>query len=83
MFSRLWQWCYHGSSKWRPKRFDFARYFNIQIINIFDGIDISRGPFEGKESIKLRIQVLNGMEYSEAIQKIISELEKNNYGRSC
>ena len=34
--------------------FDFARYFNIQIINIFDGIDISRGPFEGKESIKLK-----------------------------
>ena len=64
--------------------FDFARYFNIQIINIFDGIDISKGPFEGKESIKLKnSSFLNGMEYSEAIQQIISELEKNNYGRGA
>ena len=64
--------------------FDFARYFNLPIINIYDGVDISKRAFVEKGNVKLtHSSFLNGLEYAEAIQKIISELEENNCGRGA
>ncbi|RPG65027.1 MAG: leucine--tRNA ligase [Flavobacteriaceae bacterium TMED121] len=64
--------------------FDFARYFNLPIINIYDGVDISKRAFVEKGNVKLtNSSFLNGLEYAEAIQKIISELEENNFGRGA
>lgn len=64
--------------------FDFARYFNLPIINIYDGVDISKGAFVEKGNVKLtHSSFLNGLEYAEAIPKIISELEENNCGRGA
>jgi leucyl-tRNA synthetase len=64
--------------------FDFARYFNLPIINIYDGVDVSKGAFVEKGNVKLtHSSFLNGLEYAEAIQKIISELEENNCGRGA
>ena len=64
--------------------YDFARHFKLQIINIFDGIDVSKKAYVEKGNIKLiHSSFLNGMNYKEAIQKIILELEENNYGRGA
>ncbi len=64
--------------------FDFARHFNLQIINIFDSIDVSKKAFEEKGNVKLiHSSFLNGLKHKEAIQKIILELEENNYGRGA
>ena len=63
---------------------DFARYFNLPIINIYDGVDISKRAFVEKGNVKLtNSSFLDGLEYAEAIQKIISELEENNFGRGA
>lgn len=64
--------------------FDFARYFNLPIINIYDGVDITKRAFVEKGNVKLtHSSFLNGLEYAEAIQKVISELEENNCGRGA
>ncbi|PDH45241.1 MAG: leucine--tRNA ligase, partial [Flavobacteriales bacterium MED-G15] len=64
--------------------YDFANHFDLPIINIFNGIDISEAAFADKGQVKLiNSSFLNDLEYSEAIQKIIAELEENNFGRGA
>ena len=40
---------------------DFANYFNIRIINIFDGVDISEKANEDKRVIITNSDFLNGL----------------------
>ena len=61
--------------------YDFARYFNIPIPNIFDGIDISEEAFADKDNtIIANSDFLNGLSYKDATQKVIAELEKLGQG---
>ncbi len=63
--------------------FDFAKKFNIKIENIFNKIDVSKKAYTEKGSVVLsNSKFLNGLNYSEAIKKVINELEKNNIGKS-
>ena len=58
--------------------FDFARHFKLKIINIFDGVDVSKKAFVEKGNIKLtHSSFLNGLNYKDAIQKIILEYNLN------
>ncbi|CEN47558.1 leucine--tRNA ligase [Capnocytophaga canis] len=65
----------------------FAKHFAgaegmPEIINIFDK-DISQGAYTEKGGFKLQnSDFLNGMDYEEATEKIISELEKLGVGKS-
>ncbi|MEW2920333.1 leucine--tRNA ligase [Muricauda sp. ANG21] len=61
--------------------YDFAKYYNIPIPNIFEGIDISEEAFADKATtIIANSDFLNGLSYKEATKKVISELEKIGHG---
>ncbi len=59
----------------------FAKHFNLPVINIFDK-DISEGAYTEKGGFKLQnSDFLNGLDYKEATEKILSELEKLGVGK--
>jgi leucyl-tRNA synthetase len=61
--------------------YDFARHFDIPIKNIFKNADISEAAFSGKEgTVIANSDFLSGLEYKEALQKVILELEKTGHG---
>ena len=60
---------------------DFANHFNIDIPNIFEGIDISEEAFVDKDNtIIANSDFINGLNYAEASQKVIEALEEKNTG---
>ena len=62
---------------------DFANKFGLEIKNIFKGIDISKLAFEEKSNFILEnSDFLDNLSFSEAIDKIISEIEKKEIGKS-
>ncbi|MCK5401729.1 MAG: DUF559 domain-containing protein, partial [Flavobacteriaceae bacterium] len=61
--------------------YDFAKHFNIDIPNIFGGVDISKEAFADKDNtIIANSDFLNGLNYKEATKKAISALEKLGQG---
>jgi len=61
--------------------YDFAKHFNIDIPNIFDGIDISEEAFSEKEtSIIANSDFLSDLPYKKAMKTIIYEIEKRGLG---
>ena len=63
--------------------YDFANKFGLEIKNIFKGIDISKSAFEEKSNFILEnSDFLDNLSFSEAIDKIISEIEKKEIGKS-
>jgi len=59
----------------------FAKFFNIDIPNIFADTDISEASFEGKEGVKLaNSDFLNGLTYKKGMKTIIYEMEKRSIG---
>ncbi|AUC83752.1 leucine--tRNA ligase [Lacinutrix sp. Bg11-31] len=61
--------------------YDFAKHFNIEIPNIFEGVDISEEAFAGKDNVKIaNSDFLNGMNYKKASKLAIYELEKIGQG---
>ncbi|MCR9227476.1 MAG: leucine--tRNA ligase [Flavobacteriaceae bacterium] len=61
--------------------YDFAKYYNIDIPNIFEGVDISEEAFADKETtIIANSDFLNGLSYKDAMKKAIAELEKMGHG---
>ncbi|MGB7393940.1 MAG: class I tRNA ligase family protein [Pricia sp.] len=62
--------------------YDFAKYFGIDIPNIFKGVDISEEAFADKENTVItNSDFLNGLSYKEATRKAIDELEAIGQGR--
>ncbi|RUA12462.1 MAG: leucine--tRNA ligase [Flavobacteriia bacterium] len=62
--------------------YDFAKHYNIDIPNIFDGVDISEEAFAEKATtIIANSDFLNGLSYKEATKKAIAELEKIGQGK--
>ncbi|MDB9712218.1 leucine--tRNA ligase [Flavobacteriaceae bacterium] len=61
--------------------YDFAKKYNINIINIFKDIDISMEAFTSKENFILDgSDFLNGMSFDKANQKAIDYIEENRFG---
>lgn len=61
--------------------YDFAKYFNIDIPNIFEGADISEAAFASKDNVKIdNSDFLNGLNYKKASKLAIYELEKLGQG---
>ncbi|MDF0707232.1 leucine--tRNA ligase [Flagellimonas okinawensis] len=61
--------------------YDFAKHYNIDIPNIFEGVDISEEAFADKETTVItNSDFLNGLSYKDAMKKIIAELEKMGHG---
>ncbi|ALJ05853.1 leucine--tRNA ligase [Pseudalgibacter alginicilyticus] len=60
----------------------FAKHFNIPIINIFEGVDISTEAFSDKDkTIIANSDFLNGLNYKKATKRAIFELEKISQGQ--
>ncbi|WP_262732282.1 leucine--tRNA ligase [Gaetbulibacter sp. NE] len=62
--------------------YDFAKYFNIPIPNIFEGVDISEAAFTDKDNTVIANSgFLDGLNYKKATKTAIYELEKLGYGK--
>ncbi len=62
--------------------YDFAKYYNIPIPNIFEGIDISEEAFMDKvNTIIANSDFLNGLSFKEATKKVIAALEEIGQGQ--
>jgi len=61
--------------------YDFAKYFNIEIPNIFEGVDISEEAYADKDNTVIaNSDFLNGMNYKKATKRAIYELEQLGQG---
>ncbi|MDF4203609.1 class I tRNA ligase family protein [Maribacter sp. SA7] len=61
--------------------YDFAKHFDIDIPNIFEGVDISEEAFADKEkTVIANSDFLNGLPYKKAMKLAIYELEKIGHG---
>jgi leucyl-tRNA synthetase len=61
--------------------YDFAKHFNIEIPNIFEGVDISVEAYTDKaKTIISNSDFLSGLTYKEASKQAIDALESKGYG---
>jgi len=61
--------------------YDFAKNFNIEIPNIFEGVDISEEANTDKEnSVIANSDFLNGLPYKKAMKRVIYEIEQKGFG---
>ncbi len=61
--------------------YDFAKHFNIEIPNIFEGVDISEEANADKDNSKIaNSDFLNGLAYKKAMKTVIFEIEKRGFG---
>jgi leucyl-tRNA synthetase len=59
----------------------FAKHFNLPIIPLIEGCDISEESFDAKEGIMMNSGFLNGLTVKEAIQKAKEYIEENELGK--
>lgn len=59
----------------------FAKHFNLPIIALIEGCDISEESFDAKEGIMVNSGFLNGLQVKEAIEKARQYIKENNLGR--
>ncbi len=59
----------------------FAKHFNLPIIPLIEGCDISEESFDAKEGIMMNSGFLNGLTVKEAIEKTKQYIAENELGR--
>ncbi len=59
----------------------FAKHFNIPIIEVISGGDISKESYDAKEGILINSGFLNGLNVKDAISLINEKIEKNGIGK--
>ena len=60
--------------------YDFAKHFDLEIPNIFEGIDLAEGACEDKNVNIANSDFISGMDVKAALKMVIAELEKRNIG---
>ncbi len=60
---------------------DFAKHFGIEIINIFENVDISEGAYTEKDAVIANSDFLSGLPAKKAIKTAIHEIEKQGFGK--
>ncbi len=58
----------------------FAKHFNIEIIPVVEGGDISETSYDAKKGKMINSGILNGLDVHDAVLKIIDEIETQNLG---
>ncbi|MCL2074179.1 MAG: leucine--tRNA ligase [Marinilabiliaceae bacterium] len=58
----------------------FAKHFNLPIIPLIEGCDVTNESFDAKEGIMINSGFLNGLSVTEAIQTANKYIEDNNLG---
>ena len=61
---------------------DFANCHNIEILNIFKDIDISKSAYDGKDAIITSSYFLDGLSVKKAIILSVSKIEEGGFGKS-
>lgn len=59
----------------------FAKHFNLPIIPLVEGCDVSEESFDAKEGIMMNSGFLNGLEVKDAIEKARQYIKENGLGR--
>ncbi len=59
----------------------FAKHFNLPIIPLIEGADVSEESFDAKEGIMINSGFLNGLTVPEAIEKAKKHVEKKGIGK--
>ncbi len=59
----------------------FAKHFNLPIIPLIEGCDISEESFDAKEGVMINSDFLNGLTVKEAMAKAIDIIEERELGR--
>jgi leucyl-tRNA synthetase len=59
----------------------FAKHFNLNIIEVVAGGDISIASYDAKEGLLLNSDFLNGLTVKEAVKKAIAAIEAANIGK--
>ena len=60
---------------------DFATHFGIEIINIFEGVDVSEKANEDKDVKIAHSDFLNGLSVKKAMNLAIYKIEENSFGK--
>jgi len=60
---------------------DFAKHFGIDILNIFEGVDISEAAYPEKEGKIANSDFLNGLEIKKAMKLAIHKIEELEIGK--
>ncbi len=60
---------------------DFATHFGIDIINIFEGVDVSKKANEDKDVTIANSEFLNGLSIKKAMNLAIYKIEENGFGK--
>ena len=59
----------------------FAKHFNLPIVPLIEGCDVSEESFDAKEGVMINSGILNGLTVPEAIQRAKDYIRENNIGR--
>ena len=59
----------------------FARYFNLPVIPLIEGADVTEQSFDAKEGIMMNSGFLNGLEVKDAIAKMKEYITNTGIGR--
>ena len=60
----------------------FAKHFNLPILEVVAGGDLSKESYDAKEGKLINSDFLNGLEVKDAIKAAIDAIEKNNLGKA-
>lgn len=59
----------------------FAKHFDLPIIEVVAGGDLSKESYDAKEGKLVNSDFLNGLDVKEAVKKAIAEIEQRNLGK--
>lgn len=61
--------------------YSFAKYFQLPILEVVAGGDLSKESYDAKEGKLINSDFLNGLEVKDAIKKVIAVIEERNLGK--
>lgn len=61
--------------------YEFAKYFGLEIINIFQDKEISEAAYTEKDAVIANSDFLSGLSYNDAMEKIIAAIEEKEIGK--
>lgn len=59
----------------------FAKHFNLSIVEVVAGGDISKESYDAKEGKLINSDFLNGLDVNDAVKRAIQEIEKQKIGK--
>ncbi len=63
--------------------YDFARHFNLPIIEVVSGGNISETSYDAKDGILINSEFINGLQVKDAIDAVIHRIEADGTGKGA